>query len=103
MYELTKKNVPFKRTQLEYNAFQKMKQAMTSAPVLRRPICEVNAEFLISIDASKYGIGTVFLQKDEQGKFKPCAYFAKSLSESQRRYSTYDQELLVSICIMYHR
>ena len=77
-----------------------MKQAMTSAPVLRRPICGVNAEFVISTDASKYGIGAVLLQKDEQGKLKPCAYFAKSLSESQRRYSTYDQELLGIVAAM---
>ena len=100
LYELTKKNVVFKWTQVEHTAFKKMKQAMTTAPVLRRPRCGKDADFVISTDASKYGVGAVLLQKDDEGKLQPCAYFAKSLSSPQRTYSTYDQELLGIVAAM---
>ena len=68
-----------------------MKTNMVTAPVLKRPTCGRNAEFVISTDASKYGIGVVLLQKDEKEQLQPCAYFAKSLTMPQRSYSTYDQ------------
>ena len=64
---------------------------MTTTPVLKRPICGKPSEFVISTDASKCGIGVVLLQVDSQNKLQPCAYFAKSLTDSQRSYSTYDQ------------
>jgi hypothetical protein len=100
LYELTKKNVSFKWSQVEHTAFLKMKQAMTSAQVLRRPYCGKDADFVISTDASKYGVGAVLLQKDDKGKLQPCAYYAKSLSNPQRAYSTYDQELLGIVAAM---
>ena len=100
LYELTRKNVSFKWTHKEHTAFLKMKQLMTTAPVLRRPNCGRDAEFVIATDASKYGIGAVLLQQDNNGKLQPCAYFAKSLSTPQRSYSTYDQELLGVVAAM---
>jgi hypothetical protein len=94
LYALTRKDISFKWTHVEHTAFLKMKQAMTSAPVLQRPRCSNDAEFVISTDASKFGIGAVLLQADTNKNLKPCAYFAKSLNKSQQSYSTYDQELL---------
>ena len=79
LYALTRKNVPFVWTHVEHTAFLNMKRAMTSAPVLQRPRCSHDAEFVISTDASKFGIGAVLLQADENNNLKPCAYFAKSL------------------------
>ena len=60
----------------------------------------IEAEFVISTDASKYGLGAVLLQKDDKGNLRPCAYFAKSLSAPQQNYSTYDQELLGVVAAM---
>ena len=84
LYELTKKNVTFKWTDLENTAFQKMKRKMTTTLVLKRPNCGRNSEFVISTDASKYGIDVVLLQADSQRQLQPCAYFAKSLTMPQR-------------------
>ena len=92
MYELTKKNVTFSRwTDIENTTFQKEKKKMkmTTAPVLKRPNCGRNSEFVISSDVSKYGIGVVLLQTDSQGQLQTCAYFAQSLiTMPQRSYST---------------
>ena len=44
---------------------------MTTAPVLKRPACGRNSEFVISIDASKYGFGAVLLQTDSKGQLQP--------------------------------
>ena len=57
---------------------------MTTTPVLQRPNCGRNSEFVISTDASKYGIDVVLLQADSQRQLQPCAYFAKSLTMPQR-------------------
>ena len=74
---------------------------MTLAPVLKRPSCGKTSEFVISTDASKIGLGAVLLQADSQNKLQSCANFAKSLTDSQRSYSTYNnQELLVIVAAM---
>ena len=80
---------------IEHTAFLNMKRAMTSDPVLQRPYCSRDAEFVISTDASKFGIGGVLLQADKNNNQKPCAYFAKSLNKSQQSYST-----SLSLCTM---
>ena len=49
---------------------------MTTAPVLKRPTCGRDFEFVISTDASKYGIGVALLQTNSKGQLKPCAYLA---------------------------
>ena len=100
LYKLTRKTVEWKWTQKEHAAFMKMKQAMTTTPILQRPRCGSEAEFVISTDASKYGLGGVLLQKDSEGNLRPCAYFAKSSSTPQQNYSTYDQELLGVVAAM---
>ena len=72
---------------------------MQLTQVLKRPACGRNSEFIISTDASKYGIGAVYFKKTLK-KLQPCAYFAKSLTMPQRSYSTYDQELLGIVAAM---
>ena len=97
---MTRKTVLFKWTNVENTAFQLLKRKMTTAPVLKRPICGKISQFVISTDAPKFGLGDVLLQVDSQNKLQPCAYFAKSLTDSQRSYSTYDQELLAIVATM---
>jgi hypothetical protein len=43
---------------------------------------------------SKYAVGVVLLQKDEQGHLQPCAYYSKVFQSNQTHYPAYQQELL---------
>ena len=43
---------------------------------------------------SKYAVGAVLLQKDEQGHLQPCAYYSKVFQSNQTHYPAYQQELL---------
>ena len=101
LYELTRKGVQFKWTAECTIAFQKLKQALCTAPVLLLPKTGTDAEFVVSTDASKYAIGAVLLQKDDASNLRPCAFFAKTLSKAQTSYSTYEQELLAVCCALH--
>ena len=82
------------------NAFQQLKHLLTTAPVLRTAKTGPTQEFVLSTDASQFGIGAVLLQKDENNDLRPVSYFAKSLNKAQRNYPVYDQELLAIVCAM---
>jgi hypothetical protein len=43
---------------------------------------------------SKYAVGAVLLQKDEQGHLQPCYYYSKVFLSHQTHYPAYQQELL---------
>ena len=72
-------------------AFQKCKNDLVSATILQYP--SASKSLSMYVDASTTGLGAV-LQQNDQGSWKPLAYFSKKLSPAQTRYSTYDRELL---------
>ncbi|GFU73226.1 uncharacterized protein TNCV_493511 [Trichonephila clavipes] len=47
------------------------------------------------VNASDNGIGAV-LQQLEHGVWKPLSFFSRKLTDAQKRYSTYDRELLAA-------
>ena len=72
------------------DAFQKLKQAMTTTPTLAMP--NLKEPFIIETDASGNGIGAVLSQ---QGK--PNAFMSKSPSSSKQSWSTYAKEMFAII------
>ena len=84
---LLKKGVPFVWTSETEEAFQALKQALVSAPVLALP--DFNKKFMIETDACSRGIGAVFLQDEH-----PIAFMSKSLGTRHRGLSTYEKECL---------
>lgn len=52
-------------------------------------------------DASNVGMGAV-LEQHINGCWRPLAYFSKTLSDAQRKYSTYDRELLAIVQAIKH-
>jgi transposase InsO family protein/ribosomal protein L21E len=85
--DLLKKAVVFVWTQVHDTAFQTLKQALTSAPVLALP--NFDKPFAIETDASNKGIGAVLLQDNH-----PLAYVSKALGVKNQGLSTYEKEYL---------
>jgi len=67
-------------------AFERLKQAMTMAPVLALP--NFDEDFMLDTDASGLGMGAVFSQKGH-----PVAFFSKRFCAKMLRASTYVREL----------
>ncbi|KAA0047238.1 Ty3/gypsy retrotransposon protein [Cucumis melo var. makuwa] len=71
-------------------AFDKLKKAMMTLPVLTMP--DFNLPFEIESDASGVGVGAVLTQCR-----KPVAYFSKTLSMRDRARPVYERELLAVV------
>ena len=67
--------------------FQGLKDALTSAPVLKLP--DPAQEFTVMSDASAVGIGAVFMQAD-----RVVAYEGRKLTDAEVKWSTTEQEML---------
>ena len=72
-------------------AFSNTKEILSVAPVLF--LYDPNAEAIVSVDASNFGLGAVQLQKQEDGETKPIAYVSRSLSEVEQRYAQIEEAL----------
>ena len=70
-------------------AFQKLKDALSEAPVLHFPDC--STDFVVHTDASEQGVGAFLAQPfkgSTDGKeLDTVAYYSKSFSRSQSHYS----------------
>lgn len=69
-------------------AFQSLKDALSSAPVLTLP--DFNKSFVVETDASNSGIGAVLIQEGH-----PLAFLSRALGPRWQNLSVYEKELLV--------
>jgi hypothetical protein len=76
---------------VEEHAFETLKDACTSAPVLVTPDCAL--PFEVFTDASNFALGAVLLQNQGKGP-QPVAYLSKKLTLTERNYPTGDREML---------
>lgn len=84
-------NIPWQWTTQEMEAFNELKKAATTGPVLAIPID--NAPLWIKADSSGFATGAVLSQLQD-GNWCPVAFSSKSLSEVERNYKIHDRELL---------
>ena len=73
-------------------AFEKLKTALTSAPVLA--YFDVTAKTDLFTDASLIAIGGVVQQTDKDGNSRPVGFYSRRLTPTEARYDTYERELL---------
>ena len=87
---LTKKNVLFNWTPDCEKAFQWIKKALQSAPVLALP--DFEQPFEVRSDASGSGVGAVLMQNG-----RPVAYESAAFAPVERNYTIGEQELLAVV------
>lgn len=80
-------------------AFEHCKASLENAVTLSHPGEE--GTLYLMCDASNACVGAV-LQHKIEGVWKPLGYFSKRLSEAQKKYSTYDRELLAIYLAIVH-
>ena len=81
------------------NAFEKLKQTLTSAPILAYPTRD--DKFVLDTDASGTAIGAV-LSQIQNGEEKVIAYASSSLNKSRRNYCTTYRELFAVVHFVKH-
>jgi hypothetical protein len=105
--QLTKKNDPFKWTDIHQQAFENLKAALTSNSMLAHP--RFDQPFIISTDASDYAISAILsqLHGDEE---RPLSFASRMLNAAERNCSTTQKELLTVVfgtqthrCFLYGR
>lgn len=84
------KKLPIQWNDVAEKAFQDVKQALVSAPILSSP--DFSLKFTIQCDASATGLGSVLTQVQD-GVEKVIAFASRSLSRTERNWSTYQREL----------
>src|SRR5882672_466506 len=89
---LTKKDTAWLWNTTTQNAFDTLKTAFTSAPILKYFNPEL--PIIVETDASDFAIGAVLSQKDNTGILHPIAYFSRKFIPAKLNYEIYDKELL---------
>ena len=79
----------------EKEVFVAVKDILTKVSVLTHPNPEA-AEYHLVTNSSNYAVGAP-LHQIINGDPVPISFYSKTLSENQRKYSTFDRELFSSI------
>ena len=90
IYQITRKGIPFYWGEEQENAFQDIKKALTSPPVLVMP--NNTGHLVLVSDTSKVGCGGALYQNIRQ-MYRLVSYCSKKLPEAVQRYSISELEL----------
>jgi hypothetical protein len=88
------KDVAFDFNEKCLAAFQTLKSALVSAPIIQPP--DWSQPFEIMCDASDCAVGAVLGQRN-QGRVHAIYYASKTLNEAQLNYATMEKELLAVV------
>ena len=92
---LTRKDTKWHWGRKEQEAFNKLKKALISAPVLAyfNPLANTKVE----TDASDGVVAGVMSQEGPDGLYHPVAYLSVGMNEHEMRYEIYDKEMLAVV------
>ena len=96
LHKLLQKDCKYVWTKETQSAFDLLKQALTSAPVLAYPHSDY--PLTIHTDASGQSIGYVLSQTDPQGVSRVLAYGGRALRPNERKWTVTEQECLAVVC-----
>jgi hypothetical protein len=89
-----KKDIPFEWTEERQQAFDTLKHAITTAPVLKTP--QEDLLYLVETNASGVTLGTVLSQQHE-GKWHLVDFHSRSLKLAEQNYPVHNSELLAIV------
>jgi hypothetical protein len=94
--DLTKdaNGVKFQWNPAAQESFEKMKEALCSAPVLVLP--DPKFPYVVTTDASGFAVGAC-LQQDQGHGLQPIAYISKKMLDAETRYPVHHKELLAIV------
>ncbi|XP_021748087.1 uncharacterized protein LOC110713944 [Chenopodium quinoa] len=92
--QLLVKDAPFVFTNDCLLAFDRLKEALISAPIIQPPNWELPFELMC--DASDFAVGSVLGQRKDK-KLHAIYYTSKTLDEAQRNYTTTEKEFLAIV------
>jgi hypothetical protein len=95
LFDLTKKGVAWIWTAVSAAVFQALKDAVTAERVL--VLLDESRLYWLEADSSDRATGAVLLQQGIDGRWRPIAFYSKSLNDIQRNYVIHDKEMLVMI------
>ena len=95
---LTRKSEKWRWKKPQVTAFNDLKDALSSAPVLIPP--DYQQPWIIDCDASNTAIGAVLSQEGEDGLEHPVYFYSRTLNSAERNYSTTDRECLAVVASM---
>ena len=81
-------------------AFEDIKVALSNATLLN--FSQHDSPTALFVDASDEFCGAVLSQIDSSGSHRPLEYFSAAFSDAQKRYSTFDKELLAAYLAEHH-
>ena len=87
-----RKRRPIVWSTLHQVAFDRLKKAITTAPVLIQP--DPTKPYTIETDSSDFGNGMTLYQQGDDGKLHPVAFDGRKLHGAELRYPTHEKELM---------
>lgn len=93
--KLSQKDVKFHWDQEQTDAFNALKLAITTEPILMH--YNPDKPIILETDASDYGMGMVCSQPDNEGRLHPLGYYSKQFHDSELNYDIHDKELFAIV------
>ena len=89
---LTQKDIPWKFDSSCQDAFNFLKKAFTSAPILTHWI--FNAQLIVENNASDYALAAILSIVNEENEVHPVVFHSRTFTAAELNYDIYDKELL---------
>ena len=90
--QLTQKDALWNFSAECHKAFDTLKQAFTSAPILTH--WNPEAQIVVETDASDYALGAILSTYTSDGEIHPIAFHSRTFTAPELNYDVHDKELL---------
>jgi len=100
LMELTKKTEKWSWKREAGEAFEKLKQRFTTAPILAH--FDPAKPVILETDASDFAIGAVLSQPDEEIRLHPIAFHSRKFTPAEINYEIHNKELLAIVDTFKH-